>query len=65
MFEHEYEPDDFWFDKKYRLNSRGVVRFPNVSVYDNLTPKPLYIKFDFSHIGKGILDANEHPEHLK
>lgn len=53
-FEFEAEPEDYYFNKILRINSRGVIKFPKVSNFDVkggvLYPKPLYINFDLSHI---------------
>lgn len=65
--EHEFEPDDYIFNKQYRLNSRGVVKFPRLSVFRRtnagiMTPAPLYIKFDLSKIGYKSIGSSNTPE---
>ena len=54
--EYLYEEDGLYFNKKYKTNSRGVIKFPtNIDVKNVkggvLSPKPLYINFDLSLIG--------------
>ena len=51
----ESEPEDFYFNKQYRLNSRGVIKFPKIQLFELkqgvFKPNPLYINFDLSAIG--------------
>lgn len=62
--EYLYEEDGLYFNKKYKTNSRGVIKFPtNIDVKNVkdgvLSPKPLYINFDLSLIGyKYALEAS-------
>lgn len=54
--EYLYEEDGLYFNKKYRTNSRGVIKFPDSINVKNvnggvLSPRPLYINFDLSLIG--------------
>jgi hypothetical protein len=51
-----YEDDSLYFNKKYRTNSRGVIKFPrNIDVINTkngiMTPRPLYLELDFHLIG--------------
>lgn len=64
--EWENEPDDYYFDKDTRKNSKGVVRFPKKAVFkksgdSNMIPTPLYIKFDLTCIGSSS-PTDEHTE---
>lgn len=60
--EYLYEEDGLYFNKKYRTNSRGVFKFPNVDVKNIhggiLSPRPLYINFDLSLIGYKYASTN-------
>lgn len=57
----EWESKDYWFSNhsgisNLRLNSRGVFKMPKTPNIENtaagtMTPKPLYLHFDFSLIG--------------
>ena len=51
-----FEEDGLYFNKEYRTNSRGVIKFPKLQVKTvkegALIPKPLYINFDLSYIGR-------------
>lgn len=53
--EYLYENEDMYFNKKYRTNSRGVIKFPKADVInamsEGMSPRPLYINFDLSYIG--------------
>ena len=63
--EWDCEPEDRYFDKDTRKNSRGVIKFPKVSNLKNTSvcqPQPLYIKFDLSYIGKYISDTSDCPD---
>lgn len=55
LIQREAEPDDWYFDKRLLLNSRGVIKFPAKSNYEIkggvLYPKPLAITFNIEHIG--------------
>lgn len=61
-FPREFEEKDYWFSNNspipnLRLNSRGVFKMPKISNIQGsgsgtMTPKPLYLTFDFSLIGK-------------
>lgn len=67
--EHLYEEDDLYFNKKYKLNSRGVIKFPKKNTNGNIdviniidgvmNPKPLYINFDLSYIGYKYAKKNK------
>lgn len=50
----EQEPDDFFFDKKKRMNSKGVIRLPKANLFEtsnsNFKPTPMHIRFDFSKV---------------
>jgi len=50
----DQEPDDFFFNKSKRMNSKGVIRLPKkdqISVESSvLSPNTIRIKFDFKHI---------------
>lgn len=54
-----YDTHDYYFNKKVRTNSKGVIRFPeyvdyvdmNTSSLGMIIPKPLYINFDLTYIG--------------
>lgn len=66
--EWEFEPEDKYFNKELRLNSRGVIKFPKISNFDNgniCKPKPLYIHFDLSNIGKYINNSEDKPNEFK
>ena len=58
----EAEPEDYYFNKEYRLNSRGVVKFPKIRNFSLsggvLQPRPLYISFDLNNIGVTTLDSD-------
>lgn len=61
--EYLYETEGGYFNSKYQTNSRGVIRFPeNIQYYEckdgNVSPKPLYITFDFSYIGYKYANPN-------
>ena len=54
--EWENAPEDYYFKKNKRLNSKGVVKLPKVSVLSSagenyMRPKPLYVRFDLSYLG--------------
>lgn len=69
--EWENEPDDYYFKKDRRLNSKGVVKLPKVSVIGSagetyMRPRPLYVKFDLSYLGCKVLsDEQGLPWHNK
>ena len=49
--EWENSPDDYYFNKVTRQNSKGVIKFPNLPGFKRnsggiIIPKPLYIEFD-------------------
>ena len=64
--EYLYEEDNLYFNKKYRTNSRGVIKFPQVNVKTVangvLAPRPLYINFDLSRIGYKYAKKEEQGE---
>lgn len=53
------EPDDYFFNKDYLLNSKGVFKFPSRPLYKQgnyrnmLTPDITTIQFDLNQINKG------------
>lgn len=54
--EWENAPDNYYFKKNKRLNSKGVVKLPKISVIGSagetyMRPKPLCVKFDLSYLG--------------
>lgn len=60
--EYLYEEDTLYFNKQYKTNSRGVIKFPYYDKSDQqidiknvkggtFAPRPLYINFDLSLIG--------------
>ena len=65
-YEHLFEPENLYFNEKYRCNSRGVCKFPKENVFeadnDVIIPTPLYISFDFSHIGYKQLDSDQYTD---
>ena len=69
-YDYQFEDDSLYFNKRYRTNSRGVIKFPKVQVKTiqegTLVPKPLYINFDLSHIGEEYYgDGSDWKETLK
>lgn len=52
--EWEAEPEDYYFNKTYRLNSKGVVKFPSLQTFKQsegrMRPSPLYVTFDLTYI---------------
>lgn len=67
--EWENEPDDYYFDKTVRKNSKGVIKFPQKKVFKKsgetqMVPTPLYIRFSLDYIGRNsieIVNGNKFP----
>ena len=58
---HLNEPDDYFFDKKYMTNSKGVIKFSKAhknkiinGVEDTLVPSVLGIQFDLQNLISGV-----------
>lgn len=53
--EHLVEPEDFYFNEAYKMNSKGVVHMPKISAYNSnngiFAPSPISINFDMQYIG--------------
>lgn len=64
----ESSPEDYYFDKNIRKNSKGVVKFPDSAGFFKksdvglIIPNPIYIKFDFTYINKEIPSEENTPE---
>ena len=63
----ELSPEDYYFDKSIRANSKGVIKFPKLKSISYtssgiITPQPIYIKFDLSQIGQKTYSSKDVPD---